>query len=196
MMADSPAMLVIESYCAMHGRLLAFVQKLTDEQLFWQLNPHTHSIAFHIWHVARWADHLQAAFSGMTPELGRRLGPGVQIWHEDGMAARWGFRSAELGFDETGMGMADAYAVSLPFPPRAELLDYVSRVFDRAQQAARMIDDTQFQAVEQRQAMTEGIWGESTVGDAVMSHTTHASRHLGMMECLLGLQGQRGTATQ
>jgi hypothetical protein len=38
-MAHSPAMLVIESYCAVHGRLLAFAQKLTDEQLFWQLNP-------------------------------------------------------------------------------------------------------------------------------------------------------------
>ncbi len=195
-MTTSPAILVMESYCATHQRMLAFVQKLPDDQLYWQLTPQIHSIAFHIWHVARWADHIQAAFPGMTPELGRHLGPGVQIWHEDRTAERWGFRSAELGFAETGMGMADAYATSLPFPARAELLDYVSRVFERAQQAARMIDDEQFQALEQPQDMTEGIWGESTVGDAVMQHLTHACRHLGMIECLLGLQGQRGTATE
>jgi len=192
----TPAMMVIEAYCEAHQRLLAFVQQLSDEQLFWQLTPDSHSIAFHIWHVARWADHLQAAFSGMTPELGRRLGPGKQIWHEEGIAARWGFRSAELGFAETGMVMADAYATTLPFPSCSELLDYVSRVFERAEQAARQIDDEQFQTPEQPQDMTEGIFGASTVGDAVMSHTTHANRHLGMMECLLGLQGQRGTATQ
>jgi hypothetical protein len=192
----TPAMLVIEAYCASHQRLLAFVEKLSDEQLYWQLNPQTHSIAFHIWHVARWADHIQAAFSGMTPELGRLLGPGVQIWDEDRTAARWGFRSAELGYAETGMGMTDAYATSLPFPARAELMDYVSRVFHRAEQAAQMIDDEQFQAREQPQDMTEGIWGESTVGDAIMEHLTHDNRHLGMIECLLGLQSQRGTATQ
>jgi hypothetical protein len=195
-MAESPAVLVIESYCAEHQLILNFTQKLSDEQLYWQLTPDTHSIAFHLWHVARWADHIQAAFPGMTPELGRRLGPGAQIWHEDRTAERWGFRSAELGYAETGMGMTDAYATRLPFPARAELMDYVSRVFERAQQAARTIDDEQFQTPEQPQDMTDGIWGESTVGDAVMEHLTHASRHLGMMECLLGLQGQRGTATQ
>lgn len=195
-MTETPAAMVVNAYCAVHQRVLAFVNKLTDEQLYWQLTPHTHSIAWHTWHVARWADHLQAAFSGMTPELGRRLGPGAQIWYAEQIATQWGFRSGELGFDDTGMGMADTYATSLPFPARVELLDYISRVFDRVQQAARQIDEEQFSAVEQPQALTEGIWGENTVGAAVLSHTTHAYRHLGMMECLLGLQGQRGTATQ
>lgn len=195
-MPEAPATMVVNAYDAVHQRVLAFVTKLTDEQLYWQLTPQTHSIAWHTWHVARWADHLQAAFSGMTLELGHRLGPGVQIWYDELIAARWGFRSGELGFDDTGMGMADDYATSLPFPVRAELLDYVSRVFDRARHAAQQIDEAQFSAVEQPQALTEGIWGESTVGAAVLSHTTHAYRHLGMMEALLGMQGQRGTATQ
>jgi hypothetical protein len=44
--------------------------------------------------------------------------------------------------------------------------------------------------------LTEGIWGEGTVGGAILEHIKHDWRHLGMMESLLGLQGQPGTATR
>jgi hypothetical protein len=34
------------------------------------------------------------------------------------------------------------------------------------------------------------------LGDAILSWLVHDSRHLGMIECLLGVQGLRGTATR
>lgn len=92
--------------------------------------------------------------------------------------------------------MPDAVATRLNLPRKDALLTYVGRVFDLAERAASAIDEQQLNSAEQPQPMTEGIYGGGTVGDALMSHVTHASRHLGMMECLLGLQGQRGTATQ
>lgn len=192
---QSAAALVIHSYIDTHQRILAFVEKMSDAQLAWRLNDDSHSITFHAWHLARWADHFQASVPGMTVELGRRLKPGVEIWTAHNMASRWHWNSAELGYRETGMGMADAVATRLVFPPQADVLDYVRQTFALTIHAAAAIDDEQFGSAEQPQALTEGIWGGATVGDAVMSHLTHANRHLGMMECLLGLQGTRGTAT-
>jgi hypothetical protein len=195
-MPDSPAAVVINTYCQTHNLILKYLQKLTNEQLQCRPTSISHSIAFEAWHLARWADHLQASIPGMTPELSHRLGTGVQLWEAEGLANRWGFASADLGYAETGMEMSDEAAFRLTFPAKDELLSYVERVFALAERAVHAIDEQQFQAAEQPQALTEGVWGESTVGDAVMEHVTHDNRHLGMMECLLGLQGQRGTATE
>jgi hypothetical protein len=132
----------------------------------------------------------------MTAELQRRLGAGQQIWYGEKLAERWGFDNIQLGFDATGMNMSDEIAAGLIFPRKEDLLNYVESAFDLAERAVTAIDDEQFGSAEQPQPMTEGIWGAGTVGDAIIAHLTHDNRHLGMMECLLGLQGQRGTATQ
>jgi uncharacterized damage-inducible protein DinB len=195
-MSESPVTLVIESYGRTHQLILKFLQRLSNEQLHWRPTPENHSIAFHAWHLGRWADYFQACVPGMTPELGRRLGLGAQIWDAEKLAERWGLNTVHLGYADTGMSMADDVAMRLTFPAKDELLDYVGRAFAVAERAVKTIDDQQFQSAEQPQPLTEGIWGQSTVGDAVMAHVTHENRHLGMMECLLGLQGQPGTATR
>jgi hypothetical protein len=189
------SMLIIDAYCNTHRLIESFLGKLSDAQLHWRHAPEAHSIAFHAWHVTRWADHFQAAVPGMTPELGRVLGAGSQIWYAEGIVARWGMEPVG-SYDQTGMHMPDDAAVALRFPEKAEFIGYVSRVFVLAERAVRAIDEQQFASPEQPQPMTEGIWGGGTVGAAVMSHVTHANRHLGMMECLLGLQVRSGTATQ
>lgn len=194
-MTDLGAEMIIDAYCNVHRMMLAFLQKRSDEELRWNMgsgNP----MAWHGWHVARWVDHFQAAVPGMTAVLGQRLGTGVQIWYSEGIADKWGFSNKDLGYDETGMHMPDEAARQLSFPARSLLLDYVERTFAAAERAVGAIDAEQFGSHEQPQPMTEGIWGDSTVGAALLSHLTHAYRHLGMMESLLGLQGQRGTATQ
>lgn len=194
-MTDSGAELIVDDYCNVHRMMLAFLQKRSDEELRWNMgsgNP----IAWHAWHIARWVDHFQAAVPGMTAVLGQRLGTGVQIWHGEGIADKWGLAGIDLGYAQTGMYMPDEAAQQLIFPDRVVLLDYVEQVFAAAERAVGAIDAEQFASHEQPQPMTEGIWGDSTVGAALLSHVTHAYRHLGMMESLLGLQGQRGTATR
>ena len=194
-MFGSPAAIMIKQYRQSHEHVFSFLQKLSDEQVHWRLSSNSHSIAFHAWHVGRWTDHLQASIPGMTPELGRRLPPGMQIWQAEGLADAWGFNPSQLGYGETGMRMPDETAMRLPFPFKTILLDYIGNVFAAAEHAVKAIDDEQFQNAEQPQPMTEGIWGRGSVGDALLSHFVHDNRHLGMMECLLGLQGRPGTAT-
>src|SRR5262245_7006869 len=101
-MARSHAAEIIGAYRKTHTRILALVERLPDEQLHWRATPDSLPVAFHLWHVARWADHLQAALPRMTAELGRRLAPGAQIWDAEGLATRWGFEPAQLGYAATG----------------------------------------------------------------------------------------------
>jgi uncharacterized damage-inducible protein DinB len=190
----SSSAIAIESYCFTHQRILKHLRKLTDDQFYTRVNPKANPIAWHAWHLARWADYFQACIPAMTPELSHRLPPGVQIWQAENLRDAWGF-PAELGYAETGMEMPDDVALTLTFPAKNIILDYLSRAFALADKAVQAIDDEQFQAAEQPQPLTEGIFGENTVGHALIVHIMHENRHLGMMECLLGLQGVPGTAT-
>jgi hypothetical protein len=195
-MTISPTTLVINELNRTHRLFLSFLQKLSDEELHHNLSTGSHSIAWHAWHTARWADFVQASLPGMTSELGHRLGASVQIWDKDDLATRWGFHTAELGFDETGMLMSDVAAEALVFPPKEDLLDYVQRAFAAIAESLKQLDDQQFVSAEQIQPMTEAIWAEGAVGSIILQHISHANRHLGMIECLLGLQGKPGTATK
>ena len=133
----------------------------------------------------------------MTRELSRRLPPGIQIWQTEELANHWGFNINQLGYAETGMNMPDEVAMRLSFPAKVILLDYVEKAFTEAERAVNALDDQQFLSAEELQPMTLGVWKEGgTVGSAVMTHISHDNRHLGIMECILGLQGQPGTATR
>ena len=194
-MTRSHAAEIISAYRKTHERIVALIERLADEQLQWRPTPDSLSIAFHVWHIARWADHIQATFPGMTLELGRRLPPGAQIWEAEGLAARWGFASDQLGYAATGMTMPETIAVRLVFPPKATLFAYLSRAFAAVDRGLTAIDDAQFDEAEQPQPLTEGVWGEGTVGDAILAHLIHDNRHLGMIECLVGIQTGSGSAT-
>jgi hypothetical protein len=191
----SPASLVTRRYCQNHAVILRFLNRLTDAQLHWQLDGGNNPIAWHAWHLARWADYTQAALPGMRPELAR-LGSAVQVWHSEGLAARWGFAPDQLGFAETGMDMPDSVALTLPFPPKNQLLGYLTRAFSLADHRVASLTDAEIQSAEQPQPLTEGIFGGGTIGSALLEHVIHDYRHLGMMEALLGMQGQPGTATR
>jgi hypothetical protein len=187
---------IIDLYCQTHQRLLRLAERLDDAQLHWRATPESHTIAFHLWHVARWADHFTSAIPGMTEALQARLDAPEQVWEREDLAAKWGFTPEELGFDQTGMTMSDDEARALPFPDRAELLGYAREVFAAAERMVRAVDEKQFHAVEQPQSLTEGVWNEGTVGEAILTHAAHACRHLGAVECLAGMQLGSGTATR
>jgi hypothetical protein len=175
---------IAEYYHSRHKLVLKLVDSLNDQQIMWRANRTTPSIAFHVWHLARWADYLQEMLTGL----------GVQIWEQEALARKWGFDNVNLGFAETGLGMDDDVMVSLPFPRKEVLLDYARRAFIRADQAINTIDDDQFQL---RAEDRHGVGGnEIEIGDAVLNWLVHDSRHLGMIECLLGVQGFHGSATR
>lgn len=185
---------VLYFYQGGHRRILQFAEKLTDEQLHWRPSPDAVPIAFHLWHVARWADYTNAVLPGMTPELGRLLPSAGQIWEDERLAERWGFAD-ELGAKATGMQMGEEVGARLQYPSQADLLDYASKAFAAVEASSAVIPPDQMEAVEQWQPLTDGIWGEGTVGEALLDHVAHDHLHLGAMEALLGLQTGRGSST-
>ena len=194
-MTASCATVIKREHMTTHRRILELATVMSNEQLQWRGSPNSHTSAFHLWHVARWADFLQASIPGMTPTLTNRLGAGNQVWDAEGLAGRWGFDRSEFGYAATGMGMSDDLARSVAFPEKAAMLAYFQAVLAAIERTLTAIDDDQFAAAEQWQPMTDGIWSEGTVGNAILAHVLHANRHLGAMECLFGQQTGAGTAT-
>jgi hypothetical protein len=183
-MADSIMDYIAEYYRTRHKLMLKLLDGLDDQQIMWRPNRTTPSIGFHVWHLARWADYVQEMITDT----------GVQIWEKEELAAQWGFGDANLGFAETGLGMDDDVLASLPFPRKEVLLNYARRAFSKADQAVSTISDDQFHRRVQDRHGAE--WKELAIGDAVLNWLVHDSRHLGMIECMVGVQGLHGTATR
>ena len=181
-MSESIMAEISRHYRDTQDALIELVADLTDEQIRWTPNETTPSIGFHVWHLARWADYLQELIHGR----------GTQLWDREGLAARWGMDPARLGYAQTGMGMADSAAMRLPIPPKATLLDYAQRVFSCAQQAVEGIDDAAFYQVYE--CLHGETWHDGRIGPIISTWLTHDNRHLGMIECLIGIQGMPGTA--
>ena len=170
---------VADAYARAHEQTLRLVDDLSNEQLTWRAGPAAPSIGFHLWHIARWADFLQGVI----------IGPGTQVWEVDKVVQQWGFAKGDLGFAETGMGMDDDAFASLPLPAKALLLDYVRRAFAGAEEAVASIDDEQLHQMYAGPRAEEYYRGEVSYGNLILRSVRHENRHLGMIECLRGVQG-------
>jgi hypothetical protein len=173
---------ISEQYRTVHENLLALVDGLTDEQIGWMPNETTPSVGFHVWHLARWADYLQEMINGR----------GSQLWKEEKMADRWNMETASLGYAQTGMGMEDKTAMSLRIPRKNLLLDYARRTFALAEQAVKTINDNEFYRIYQ--TLHGENWHDGHIGSIILTWLEHDNRHLGMIECLIGVQGMHGSA--
>jgi len=181
-MTESIMAEISSQYRSTHEELLNLVNRLTDEQINWTPNATTPSIGFHLWHVARWNDYLQEMVNGR----------GSQVWEKEGLAASWGFETNRLGLAGTGTFMDEEVVMSLPMPGKRQLLDYARRTFEIAEQVVSQIgDDQYYQAYEE---LYEKSFYAGRIGPIITGWIAHDNEHLGMMECLIGVQGMRGTA--
>ena len=171
-----------------HQEVIKLVEGLSDQQLAWQPNPSTTSIAFNVWHLARWADYVQWRMPDATLVLGQRLESRPQVWHAEGLASKWGLDPAGLGDMEAGTSVGVA-AANLRFPGQTVLLEYLRRCYTLEEQTLAALDDQEFQ--ERRLVGAE--WPEETVGQWLMSHLIHEWEHLGMIRSLKGLQDSVAT---
>lgn len=158
----------------------AVVVDLSEDQLRWQPSPSTTSIRFHLFHIARWADDLHQLLTGAER----------QVWHEEGIAACWGLDPAALGLSESGAMVDDAAAMALPLPDREALFAYCDRALALADRALAAVGDE-----EMRRTVADADGEAFPLAEAVAGQLSHTARHLGMIECLKGVQGLRGTAT-
>ena len=167
----------VASYHKTHRLFLSLVDDLTDEQLTFQANRITPPVAFHLWHLARYADSIQ-------DQIGLE---GGMIWQAESLAAQWGFSEESLGIYESGTGMDTQLAGQLAWPGKDVLTDYCRRAFEAADEAVGMLDDEML--------LNAATWGGS-VGSALLMNLEHDNRHLGIVECMRGVLGLPGSATE
>lgn len=203
-MHDEVVSVVVQRTEMTHGWILKITRELTDEQMAWRLSQTgPPGIGWHLWHTARWADRLQASFPNESPEADQQPDSLQGIWETEGLVDQWGLDPDVLGLLETGVLMDRPTASIVPRVGRGNLLDYAERTFSAVDQALDELDAEQFHE-RRRSIMAYKPSGasivpapgpETTVAADVGFHLSHASRHLGMIEVLRGMQGLRGTAT-
>lgn len=179
------------SFKDIHRIVLEFAQELDEEQLRWRPRGYSTSIGFHLWHLARESDFLKAIILERTPQLGADFGEPVEIWAKENLAQKWGFPT-DLNAT-VGTGLSDELASTLPIPPKDELIDYLKRSYDALEAFVQLLDE--------RYPTFDGIDEElarklQNIRLNLLVFLSHDCRHLGMMECLKGLQTGFGSATE
>jgi hypothetical protein len=189
---------IADIYLLGHRDVLQAIAELSEDQVRWR-PPRSNSIAFNVWHIARWADHMHSVLSTMTPGLKERIGSSPEIWTHDGLSSKWGFPDRGLGAVETGMGMDEEASAKLPLPPKDVLVAYAKAAFEAADRAIKKVQDEDLtRAAEFAPASVP--WASpseyGSVANWILGGIRHDSRHLGMIEALKGAVGLRGTATR
>ena len=171
-------------YRLTHERLLKAAEDLSGEQFAWSAGTSLHSVAWQLWHCARWDDVIAAHFAA---DLGLELKG--QVWERDSVAERWGLTPGSMGRRDAGTGMADADAEKVQLPKQEEVIDYARRVFAFAEDVIAAIPDELLLEVDKDDPDGD------TYLDNVLIYLEHLSRHLGMIEAITGLEGLSGSAT-
>lgn len=182
---------VLYSFKDIHRVVLEFARELDEDQLRWRPRGYSTSIGFHLWHLARESDFLKAIILERTPQLGTDFGEPVEIWAKDNLAQKWGFPTDLTA--TVGTGLSDELAATLPIPPKDELIDYLKRSYAAIEGFIQLLDE--------RYSTFDGLDEELTrklqnIRLNLLVFLSHDCRHLGMMECLKGLQTGFGSATE
>jgi hypothetical protein len=175
---------LLRSYRVAHTRLLTAAEGLSPEQFAWSAGPSLHSVAWQLWHAARWDD----VFASYVHRVFAR-DPRTQVWERESLADRWSLMSGSLGRRDTGTEMSDEMAEEIRFPDQKEVVSYARLVFAYTEEAITLAPDDRLLAVAKDDPDGD------TLLDNVLIYLEHLSRHLGMIESIRGLQGSAASST-
>ena len=187
-------------------KLIEIAESLSEAEFACQPGAAAPPIGWHLFHVARLADRLQANLrSGMGTQNDGQDPPG-QFWVDEGVASQWGIAPDSLGYLEAGIGMSVENAVKLAEAGKSNLIPYARLVFEAVDQEVAKITDEMllmpsYSVIPNFKISAEGVFtttgpDEVTILDQLMFHSVHSQRHLGMIEALIGaLFNRKGTAT-
>src|SRR5713226_8225133 len=127
---------LLRSYKVAHARLLTAAEGLSPEQFVWSPGPSLHSVAWQLWHAARWDDvfasYLHRAFV---------RDPRTQVWERESLADRWALTPGSLGRRDTGTEMSDEMADAIRFPDQKEVVGYARLAFEYTQEGIAVVPD-------------------------------------------------------
>jgi len=177
-----------------HSRIYSNTINLAEDDLLTQPSITAPSIGWHVWHIARWADMLQASFSDQS-----------EIWKETDLVSEFGLDPSKLGLLQMGTSLSHQDACAIPIAINKErLMDYAKTIFDLCDDAmADLMDEDLYTARKSilkidfsTSPAVEGEGNDVLLNDDLAFHYGHANRHLGMIEALIGVMFNRsGTAT-
>ena len=177
-----------------HSLIYGNTKGLTEEELFKEPANTAPSIGWHVWHIMRWADMFQASFLGRS-----------EIWKAQNLVSDFELDPSKLGPLQMGMELNNEEACAIPKAiGKTRLMDYTKSVIDACKQATSDLKDEDLyhsrKTIYKLDTSTKPA--TETEGEDVMTindflfHIGHASRHLGMIEALIGAVFSRsGTAT-
>jgi len=182
---------VLYSFKDIHKVVLDLAYELNDEQLNWKPEGYSTSIGFHLWHLARESDYLKAALLDRNSQFVPEFGDGIEIWLKESLAIKWGFPE---GLRETvGTGLRDEVAATLPIPKKDELISYLRSSYEAIECFIESLDLKYSNFGNVDDELKKKI---EMIRLNLLVFLTHDCRHLGMMECLKGLQMGFGSATE
>jgi hypothetical protein len=182
---------VLYNFKDIHKVILGLAEDLNDEQLNWKPEGYSTSIGFHLWHLARESDYLKAAILYQNPQFVPEFGDGKEIWEKDGLAQKWGFPE---GLHQTvGTGLSDEVAATLPIPTKDALLGYLRNAYEEIECFIELLDTKYLTFENVDEELKKKI---EMVRLNLLVFLSHDCRHLGMIECLKGLQTGFGSATE
>jgi hypothetical protein len=182
---------VLHSFKDIHKVVLDLADDLSDEQLNWKPEGYSTSIGFHLWHLARESDYLRAAIMQYYPQIGPEFGDGIEIWQKESLAQKWNF--PEGTHETVGTGLSDEIAANLPIPKKDELLAYLKASYEAIESFVDLLDSRYSNFEDVHDELKKNI---EMIRLNLLVFLTHDCRHLGMMECLKGLQTGFGSATE
>ena len=188
-MPENALSLLVKNYAIAHGRVIESAERTANGEFAKSMGTRVHSVAWQVWHIARWDDRFAELLVEKTPDLARRFGPPGQIWATESLAKQWHLPIGHMGRRDTGTDMDDESADALRLPEKAVLVDYAGRVFARLQTVLKALPEASLFAV------VPGDPDGDSYGHNIMLYLDHVQRHLGMIEALRGQQGTPGTAT-
>src|SRR5487761_444705 len=118
------------SFKLAHERLLTAADGLTPEQFAWSAGPKLHSVAWQLWHAARWDDVFASYFHRVFAR-----DPRTQVWERESLPDRWSFARDSLGRRDTGTEMSDETADAVRFPDQQEVIRYARLAFAYSEEA-------------------------------------------------------------
>ena len=176
---------IVRFYKLTHDRLLKSAEDTKAEEFTRTAGPSLHSVAWQLWHAARWDDvfgaYLHRAFG---------IEPSAQVWERKELNARWGWVVGSTGLRDAGTGMDDKAAEGMRFPDKDEVVDYAREAFAFVRTAIEAIPADRM--IEVAKDDKDG----DTYLDNILIYFEHLSRHLGMIEAIRGLHGGKGSATR
>ena len=179
------------SFKDIHKVVLNLADDLNDEQLHWKPEGYSTSIGFHLWHLARESDYLKAAILHHNPQFVPEFGDGKEIWEKESLAQKWGF--PEEMHETVGTGLSDEAAANLPIPHKDELLGYLRSSYEAIEPFIELLDTRYPNFENMDEELRKKI---EMIRLNLLVFLSHDCRHLGMMECLKGLQRGFGSATE